>query len=257
MLLPAPESTEYTIHLPELPAAALDQHEEYFELEQGGERRRIRLHDYEEIFQVPGLYEQVYAESLQCDSPRIVVDLLHDALRDGGHEPGALQVLDFAAGNGMVGEELARVDAGAIVGIDLLEAAKEAAERDRPDVYDAYHAVDLTDLSDSEQRELSRHDFNALTCVAALGFGDVPASAFGAAFDLVEDGGWVAFNIRDRLLSDADGSEFAHVLATALSDGTIDERARVTYQHRVNVGGDPLNYLAVVGRKQGELSVAA
>lgn len=247
---------EYAIEL--AGASALDQDEEYFEVELGGERRRTRLHDYEEIFRVPGLYEQVYAEELSCDSPRVVVDLLSEALADENQSPADLQVLDFAAGNGMVGEELARIDSGSIVGVDLLEAAKLAAERDRPQVYEAYHALDLTDLSDDDRRELEQHDFNCLTCVAALGFGDVPAEAFAAAFELVEEGGWVAFNIRDRFLEDAgEPSGFAQMLGTALEDGTIVEHARRTYPHRNNVAGDPLDYFAVVGRKQGDLRIAA
>lgn len=253
----APTDEKYTIHLPDAPTGALDQHEEYFEIELGGERRRMRLHDYEEIFKVPGLYEQIYAEELSCDSPRVVVDLLHDALRQEGHNASELQVLDFAAGNGMVGEELARVDAGAIVGVDLLDAAKQAAERDRPEVYDAYHAVDLTDLSSGDRERLESHEFNGLTCVAALGFGDVPTEAFATAFNLVDDGGWIAFNIRDRLLEDAGESGFARMLSGALTDGTIQEHSRVSYPHRVNVSGERLDYFAVVGRKQADLPLVA
>ena len=57
-----------------------------------------------------------------------------------------LRVLDVGAGNGMVGEELDRMGARHIVGVDIIPEAKEAAERDRPGVYDDYFVVDLTDV---------------------------------------------------------------------------------------------------------------
>src|SRR5690606_3253866 len=107
-------------------------------------------------------------------SPRVVVDLLADALDRADASPEELRVLDLGAGNGMVGEQLAELGSGAIVGVDLLPEAKAAAERDRPGVYDAYYAVDLTDLEDDERAALERHDVNCLTCVAALGFDDIP-----------------------------------------------------------------------------------
>ena len=43
-----------------------------------------------------------------------------------------------------------------------------------------------------------------MTSVAALGFGDVPPEVFTAAFDLVEDGGWVAFTIKEDFLDGGD-----------------------------------------------------
>lgn len=247
----------YTVHLPSSGVAGLEQDEECCIVDVGGERRRIRFHDYDEVYAVPGLYEQIFAETLECDSPRVVVDLLHDVLRRENERPEVLQVLDFGAGNGMVGEELARIESGSIVGVDLLEEAKHAAERDRPGVYDAYHALDLTDLSSSERDELESHEFNCMTCVAALGFGDVPLEAFAAAFELVADDGWVAFNIRERFMEESDTTGFSRALAAALEDDVIVEHARISYTHRLSVSGDPLRYLAMVGRKHGELNLAA
>ena len=42
-----------------------------------------------------------------------------------------------------------------------------------------------------------------MTCVAALGFGDIPPLAFADAFNLVASPGWIAFNIRDRYVDSA------------------------------------------------------
>lgn len=47
------------------------------------EWREIRLHDYAEVFAVPGLYEKIFADALACDSPRVVVDHLARVVLDG------------------------------------------------------------------------------------------------------------------------------------------------------------------------------
>jgi len=237
------------VHLPRAGAFGLDQDQEFFDIEEDGERRRIRCHDYGEIYSVPGLYERIFADVLSCRSPEVVVDLLDETLVREGEDPKQLRVLDLGAGNGMVAEELDNRGADSIVGIDLLEEAKEAAERDRPGLYDAYHAIDMTDLDADVRGELEKHEFNCLTCVAALGFGDIPAEAFQAAYDLVSPGGWVVFNIRDQFVSNGDRSGFARLLDSLFEKGEMTEHTRHRYQHRVSVNGEPLHYIAVVARK--------
>lgn len=238
-----------TIHLPQPGAGNLEQDEEYFEIEEDGRRRRIRFHDYGEIYSVPGLYEKLFAERLSCKSPQVVIDLLADTLGERKQDPEELSVIDFGAGNGMVGEELARIGAGSIVGVDALEEAKEAAERDRPGLYDDYHAFDVTDSEAAERRALEDRTFNCLTCVAALGFGDVPPEAFHAAYEMLEPQSWVAFNIRDQFVEDGDPSGFATLLKELEDDGELVEHSRLSYPHRLSVSGEPLNYVAVVAQK--------
>lgn len=240
---------EFTVHFPDAAVAPSRQDEEYFELEENGRRRRVRFHDYADIYSVPGLYERVFAETLMCRSPQVVVDLLHKTLEDQRFRPEDLRVIDFGAGNGMVGEELARAGAGSVVGVDELEEAKLAADRDRPGIYDAYYSVDLTALDNATQRELENADFNCLTCVAALGFGDIPPDAFRAALDLVADGGWIAFNVRDRFLRTVDQSGFAALLEDMTTTGELVEHARVRYPHRLGLSGETLHYVAVVAQK--------
>ena len=240
---------ELTIHLPHAAVTALQQDEEYFELEQDGRRRRIRFHDYAEIYSVPGLYESLFAEMLMCRSPEVVVDLLQETLPGHQQGPRDLRVLDFGAGNGMVGEELDRIGVRSIVGVDELEEAKQAAERDRPGIYDAYHAIDITAPEPGVQRELENADFNCLTCVAALGFGDIPADVFRAALDLIADDGWVAFNIRDRFVGETDRSGFADLMDDMAATGDLVEHARLRYPHRLGLSGEPLHYVAVVAQK--------
>jgi len=238
------------IHLPN-GAFALEQDEEFFEIEEDGARRRIRCHDYGEIFSVPGLYEQLFAELLSCESPRVVVELLDETLKERDQDPRELRAVDLGAGNGMVAEELDRIGADSIVGVDILEQAKEAAERDRPGLYDAYHAVDVTELNPALREDLEQRELNCVTCVAALGFGDMPPDAFRAAYDLVEPEGWVAFNIRDQFIDDDDSSGFAELLERMFDEGEMVEHTRRRYQHRLSVKGEPLHYVAVVAQKAG------
>ena len=181
----------------------------------------------------------------------MVVDLLDRTLESEATAVDNLRAVDLGAGNGMVGEELARIGADSIVGLDLLEEAKEAAERDRPGIYDAYHALNLTDLEPAVRAELEARGFNCLTCVAALGFGDMPPEAFRAAYDLVAPGGWIAFNIRDQFVSGKDSSGFARLLERMFSGGELVEHARHRYRHRVSVSGEPLHYVAVIAQKAG------
>lgn len=239
------------VHLPRAGAFGLDQDEEFFEIEENGERRRIRCHDYGEIYEVPGLYERIFVDVLSCRSPQVVIDLLDETLVREDEDPKQLRVVDLGAGNGMVAEELDRLGADAIVGVDLLEEAKEAAERDRPGLYDAYHALDLTELDEETREELESRDLNCLTCVAALGFGDMPPDAFLAAYDLLGPGAWIAFNIRDLFMDNGDASGFAKLLNRMFESGELKEHTRHRYQHRVSINGDPLHYIAVVAQKTG------
>jgi len=251
------DTQRFALHLPpQHNGDGLDQDEEWCEIELEGERRRIRLHDYAAIFDVPGLYEHLFSEMLECSSPSVVCDLLDDELRNARVDPASLRVLDFGAGNGMVGEGLAELGAGSIVGIDLLAEARDAARRDRPDVYDDYVALDLSDMSGDERRELQEHDFNAMSCVAALGFGDIPPIAFAEAFNLVGSPGTIAFNLRERFLDDQDPAGFGRFIARMFDEGVLEERARRSYTHRVSTAGEELTYIAVVATKLRDVPLA-
>ena len=248
------DNVDYVLHLPQTHARGeLDQDQEWCEIEIGDKRRRIRFHDYAAIYQVPGLYERLFAEQWQCDSPRVVTELLGDELRAARVKPGPLTALDFGAGNGMVGELLADLTIGGIVGVDLLSEARDAADRDRPDLYENYYALDFTRLRPADRRDLMRHDFDLMTCVAALGFGDIPPLAFAEAFNLVGSPGWIAFNIRDRFFEASDPGGFGDLIARMFDDGILKERTRKRYTHRVSVTGEPLQYVAIVAEKHGDV----
>lgn len=247
-------NVDYALHLPNKHVRAeLDQDEEWCEIEIDGERRRIRFHDYAAIYELPGLYERLFAEMLACDSPRVITELLGAEMRAARVKPGRLTALDFGAGNGMVGELLADLGIGEIVGADLLAEARDAAHRDRPGVYEDYYALDVTQLAPNDRRDLMRYDFDLMTCVAALGFGDIPPLAFAEAFNLVGSPGWIAFNIRDRYIEEDDPASFGGFIARMFGEGILEERSRQRYTHRISVAGEPLEYVAIIAEKHGDV----
>ena len=243
----------FEIQFPQGTPDEFDQDEEWCEVRLKGERRRIRFHDYAELYEVPGLYEQLFYDELKCDSPRVVCSLLAECLEDAHVDPDGLRVLDVGAGNGIVGEELKEIGVGPIVGVDIIEEAAEAAERDRPDVYEDYKVLDFTDLSEDDHRDLSERSFNCLVTVAALGFGDVPPDAFTAAYNLVEDGGYVAFNIKEDFIAHADETGFSGLIRRALKDAALEVKSQRRYRHRMSIAGEPLYYVAVVAEKRRDL----
>jgi len=247
---------KFHIRFPHAAEDQYDQDEEWCEVRLDGERRRIRFHDYHELYAIPGLYEQIFYDELKCDSPRTVCGLLAEHLEASDRDPEDLRVLDVGAGNGIVGEELKSLGAGMIVGADIIAEAAEAAERDRPGVYDDYKVVDLTAMPEEDLRDLAERNFNCLTTVAALGFGDVPPDAFAEAYNLVEEGGHIAFNIKEDFVNGNDDTGFSALIRCAVKEGALELEADRHYRHRLSVAGEPLNYIAMVGEKRRDLVVS-
>lgn len=226
-----------------------DQDEEYVRLRRGPVVHKVRIHDYGEIFGTRGLYERILCLELGYGSPQKVCALLKEAVEAEGGSPRALRVLDLGAGNGLAGDCLRRgLGCETLVGVDILPQARDAALRDRPGLYDAYHALDLSRPADAESALLRSWRFTALVTVGALAFGDIPARAFAAALDLLEDGAWVAFNLREDFVSSGDRSGFRDMLE-ALTGSRLRLLRRQAHLHRRTVSGKPLTYVAIVGRK--------
>ena len=218
-------------------AANPSQDNEWCEVTVDGDRRRIRFHDYDEIFSVPGLYEAIFHDHLECQSPTAVCDLLAEQVEAAGGDMAALSALDVGAGNGLVGEALQDAGVETLVGVDILVEARGAAARDRPGLYVDYLVCDLTALDGDERERLSAQRPDCLTTVAALGFDDIPPQAFATAYDLIAE----------------DGTGFRRLISRMLGEGVLDECARREYVHRLSMSGEPLPYVAVVGRKRRDI----
>ena len=231
----------------------LSQDREWCEAVMNGRTHRFRFHNYGELYKVPGLYEKLFYESLKCCSPSRVVHLLDEVIRDSEEDPEELRVLDVGAGNGMVGDELTAMGAERIVGIDIVQEARDAADRDRPGVYGDYLVTDLTDLPEHEEEGLRNEDLNCLTTVAALGFGDIPPKAFAKALDVIAVPGWLPFNIKEDFLRERDRTGFCKLIRQLCREEVIQIQAYRRYRHRLSVAGTPLHYVAVVARKLRDL----
>lgn len=232
----------------------LEQDEEFFEFMHEGSRRRLRLHDYSDIYNIPGLYEALVYDKLQCQSPARVAELINTILIDWPRDPADLRVLDLGAGNGIMAEELRNIGVRHIIGLDLLPEAAMAAKCDRPDVYDDYIVADLTALPEDTKRRLEQAKFNCLVTAAALGFGDIPPAAFAAAFNLIANDGWIAMTIKEDFLDPtADNSGFSRLVRALIDEGIIEIQAHHRYCHRLSIQGEQLFYLAVVAKKTADI----
>jgi len=194
------------------------------------------------------LYEEIFNRRLMCTSPQVLGDMLADSMEAAGVSMQECRALDFGAGNGTVGEIIRDRGGGFIVGIDILPQARDAAARDRPGVYDHYHVMDLTQIDSEPVKELRQYDFNTLITVGALGFGDIPPGAFLNALNLIRDDGWVAFNIKDRFLSNDDDTGYRSALDQIMGK-TLSVHSTKRYCHRRSLGGEEINYIGIVGRK--------
>ena len=229
--------------------AMLQQDEEWFEVQQDGQWRRLRIHDYDQVYNIPGLYEAVVYRVLKCISPTVVVTALRDAVINNGESPEGLRVLDFGAGNGMVGVELRNIGVESVIGSDIIPEAMTATARERHYAYDDYVVADFTALTPAQTQHLRKERLNCLVVVAALGFGDIPSAAFLTALDLVESPGWIAFNIKEDFLETTDTSGFAGLLQQLAAEGILQRESFRRYQHRISFTGEPLHYGVMVARK--------
>ena len=238
---------ENRLRLPEN-GAGMAQDAEWCEIREAGAWRRLRFHDYGEIFDRPGLYEYLFYDLLECQSPRRVVGLLGEVRAEqGGDEP--LRVIDLGAGNGIVGRELRGIGAEEVLGIDILEEARAAAGRDLPGVYDGYLVADMTAPDEKTRRRLRALRANALTCVAALGFGDIPPAAYRNAANFVAPGGLLAFNIKEEFLDARYTHGFSELMRRMVNEGVVRLEATRRYRHRRSAGGEPIYYTAMVATK--------
>ena len=218
-----------------------------------GRVEQLRLHDYERLYSLPGVYEQIVTERLQCSSPWVIAGLLGSAADSLGWERGRLRVLDVAAGNGVSGEALAQegLGVGGRYGTDIVEGARVAALRDRPGIYDQYVTLDLLRLTGADRALVGGWGCALLCCVAPVGDyrSALPPAALAAAASLLSDDALIAY-MHDPAQGE-DDPVTADLLGTELADARLLERRR--YVHRRTVNGRPFEMDGVVWRvKRGQ-----
>ncbi len=245
--------TRHRIQFPHDGTEDLDQDEVFFYLYEGDEPATIRFHDYDAIYRRPGLYEQIFYDRLKCQSPAKVASILTSAVARAGEQSSTLRVLDLGAGNGMMGEELRNAGVARMLGTDIIPEAHDAYTRDRPGVYDDYVVADLADIDKDVRLELESWSFDCLTTVAALGFGDIPAEAFVNAFNLIQPGGWVAFNIKDTFLAHDETTEFSRTVRELVFTDYLEIHHLERYRHRLSIDGEPIFYYAIAGKKTADI----
>jgi SAM-dependent methyltransferase len=246
-------SKRHRIQFPKPESSDLNQDETYFYLQGSGGQRKIKFHDYDEIYQVPGLYEQVFYDRLKCTSPVKVATILESAVQQSQDNFTELRILDLGAGNGMMGEELKKHGVSRLVGVDIIPEAYEATVRDRPGLYDAYYVEDFTQISDEKIDDIASWQCDCMVTVAALGFGDIPVKAFIEAFNIIKAEGWVAFNIKESFFDNSDESGFSKMIRELIFSKYLDVYHIERYRHRLSIEGEPLYYFAIAGKKNADV----
>lgn len=243
----------HMITFPKEGTESFEQDEAFFYIQRDDGRLKLRLHDYADIYDHQGLYEQLFYDRLKCSSPKKVVSILHSALRSSFEQFTELRVLDFGAGNGIVGEELKNFGVSRLVGVDILPEARDAVLRDRPGMYDAYLIEDFTKLSQEKRDEIASWNCDCMISVAALGFGDIPVRAFIEAYNIISEKGWVAFNIKETFLDKRDETGFSKLIRELIFSDYLDIYHMERYRHRLSIEGEPLFYYALAGRKNSDV----
>jgi predicted TPR repeat methyltransferase len=200
---------------------------------------------------VPGLYEQLFHESLGMQTTEEVVRLFGEVLAAQGLDPAEQRVVDFGAGNGLGGTWLRELGVGWLVGLDLEPAARVAAERDRPSVYDTYFVGDVGAWSEEELDELRALRPTALLALSAVGLGHVPPSVLGRALSVLEPGGIYAFAVTPTLLpgtEDPAGRESGYPEFIESLHRDTEVLREASYVHRKRADGSDDLAAAFVGR---------
>jgi hypothetical protein len=212
-----------------------------------GTVEELRLHDYERLYALPGAYEEIVQDRLRCVSPAVIASLLGAAIDRLGRPRASVRAIDIAAGNGISGEALLAEGIRPVLGTDIVDVAREAALRDRPDVYGEYLTLDLLALDSEQERHLRSLRADVLQCVAPVGDSgrQLPQSALAAAVRLLEPDSLVAY-MHDPGPNPEDAVTYGFWRRELGSDVVATELTRRRYVHRQTVNGRPFEMNAVV-----------
>jgi hypothetical protein len=70
---------------------------------------------------------------------------------------------------------------------------------------------------------------------------------------LISTPGWVAFNIKEDFLKEADSTGFSDLIKQMIASDVFKVCSQKRYRHRVSLSGESLYYVAVVGEKTNDI----
>jgi hypothetical protein len=211
-----------------------------------GNQETVHLHDYSRLYGVPGLYEHIVQELLQCRSPQVAAAGLGLALERLSVDPAGLRLLDLGAGTGLVGELVRRLGVHHVIGLDALQAGREACLRDRPGIYDDYLVGDLAGTAPRLLARLRDCRVNGLVSAGALGGTHVPPAALENAIALLAAAAPVVFTIDERWMRSDGPGGFRTPWTRLVHSGSLVEIERSQFRHRITTSGEPILYELVV-----------
>ncbi len=227
---------------------------------QDGSEKKILLQNYAQMYEIPLLYEKFATKALY-QSPDTLAMLLVTQLVQCKQEIESLVILDIAAGSGLFGKSIAKYGVKSIVGVDIIPEAAQAAQRDYPGVYEKYYVEDLTAITPTAQEELANRGFNCLVCCSSLSC-HFPIQGFINAFNLIENDGWITFNVNTYIIEELDNTdsfeykkaaEFGQLYHQMVKAGILEVTNKHYYLHRLLTNGKALDYVAITARKRGDI----
>lgn len=228
--------------------------EEYFFITENGQERRLKLHNYAEVYSIPGLYNYLALEKLQYRSPEVMATLLTENLQNNGESIKDLKLLELGAGSGLFGKAVAKMGVTSIIGIDIVPEAAEATRRDTPGVYENYFVEDLTQLSKSTSDFLKEKKFNGFVCCSALSEGHIPVKAFATGMNLIKNQGLVLFNVaKTSYECENNCPEFVNFYRQAVEKDYLKIHSTKSYLHRRFFNGKPLEYVAILAKNKTDI----
>ncbi|MDB9314631.1 hypothetical protein PN462_16080 [Spirulina sp. CS-785/01] len=231
--------------------------EEYFFITENDQERRLKLHDYAEVYRIPGLYNYLALEKLHYRSPEVMATLLTENVKNKGESVQDLKLLELGAGSGLFGQAVAKLGVTSIIGIDIVPEASEATQRDCPGVYQNYFVEDLTQLSQSTRDFLKEQKLNGFVCCSALSAGHIPVKAFVTGMNLIQNGGWVLFNVAKTSYDCEDNCpDFVNFYRQAIAKNHLTVHCTQSYVHRRFFNGQTLEYVAILAKKQADIPIS-
>lgn len=203
----------------------------------------VQTWDYATLYQYPGLYEQLLVNHLRSTTHIQSTEQFFN-VRHSLKDTLPLRVLDYAAGVGLVGEQLKNSNqCETIIGMDLCESAKTHGIQSRRYVYDDYVIGDMAKTNTEQWHYLKQQNFNCIFCLSAVGMGHAGTDVFARFLELLPIDGWLVLTVRKDVLEDQ------QIILDQLAEKTVCHLNRVMF-HRNLIDGNPFYCRTVIVRKK-------